>query len=69
MRSASGIRVGLLTVLVTGIVVAIAIVARPADPPPALAWSALRNATYPTSLALRTVTLRDGAFEVEAAPG
>lgn len=69
MRSASWIRVGLLTVLVTAIVVAIALVARPADPPPALAWSALRNATYPTSLALRTVALHDGVFEMEAAPG
>jgi hypothetical protein len=41
--------------------------ARPA--PAALSWPALRNATYPTSLAQRVVTLRDGLFEAPAAPG
>lgn len=69
MRSASWTRIGLLTVLITAIVGATALLMRPADPPPVLAWSALRNATYPTSLAMRTVTLRDGVFEAEAAPG
>ena len=36
-------------------------------PAQALSWPALRNATYPTSVGTRT--LKDGAFEVEAAPG
>ncbi len=35
----------------------------------ALTWPQLRSATYPTSLQMRTVTLRDGSFEAEAAPG
>jgi beta-lactamase class A len=37
--------------------------------PAALSWPALRNATYPTSLQQRLVTLHDGLFEAPAAPG
>lgn len=36
--------------------------------PQALTWPSLLNATYPTSIA-RAVTLREGTFEEEAAPG
>ena len=35
----------------------------------ALTWQALRNATYPASVAPRGAPLRDGVFEAEAAPG
>src|SRR5947209_11404867 len=37
--------------------------------PAALSWTALRNATYPTSVDPRGVILKDGLFEREAAPG
>jgi beta-lactamase class A len=57
-------------VLVIAAEVALGVVgATRAEPVAGLAWAALRTATYPTSLSLRTVTLRDGVFEAEAAPG
>jgi len=69
VRVRARLRTALLFVLAIELALATAIITRPPEAPPTLAWSALRNATYPTSLALRTVTLRDGAFEAEAAPG
>jgi hypothetical protein len=62
-------RTALLLLLLIELALVGAIITRPPEVPPGLAWSTLRNATYPTSLALRTVTLRDGIFEAEAAPG
>ena len=58
-----------MLVLIVAAIAAGVVALRSAGPAPALSWSALRNATYPTSLSLGTVTLRDGLFEAQAAPG
>ena len=47
---------------------AIALVALHGEPQ-AIPWRALLNATYPTSLVRTGATLRDGVYDVEAAPG
>jgi hypothetical protein len=69
LRLRPRLRIALLLVLAAELVATGVIGSMRFAPPSALAWSTLRNATYPTSLALRTVTLRDGIFDAEAAPG
>lgn len=59
----------MLAIITVAVTATAAVVATRPAAPQALSWSALRGATYPTSLSLRTVTLRDGVFEAEAAPG
>lgn len=58
--------VGALLLVAAGVSATLGLLAVRREPEP-LAWPALRNATYPTSVGTRV--LRDGAFEAEAAPG
>lgn len=67
-------RTRLIVTAVIGLVVIVALAALPRtnttpSQPKALPWLALRNATYPTSVDPRGVTLRDGIFDQPAAPG
>lgn len=59
-------RTGALVVAALSVVVALGVVVLRREPE-ALAWPALRNATYPTSVGARA--LSEGIFEAEAAPG
>ena len=57
-------------VAVAAVVMAAAVVAWALRPErPALSWQALRNATYPASIVPGGAPLRDGLYDVEAAPG
>lgn len=64
-RRATSIAVVLAVIVVVGI----AAFALSRTGPAALAWPTLRNATYQTSLVPRGAALRDGIYDVEAAPG
>ena len=69
MRPTSRARIaaGVAAVIVFG-GVALAIATRP-SPPRAIPWPSLLNATYPVALVPRGATLKDGLYDVEAAPG
>ena len=62
-----------LAIAAVVVVVAVASVGaltrRPTAAPTAIPWTALANATYPTSLVRSGVTLHDGLYDVPAAPG
>jgi hypothetical protein len=59
---------GALAVAVVIVVAAAAVLALRTQRP-VLTWQALRDSTYPVSLVPRGAPLRDGLYEVEAAPG
>ena len=64
-------RMRVLALVATLVVVAggaVALASRRAEPQ-AIPWRSLLNATYPTSLVRTGATLRDGVYDVEAAPG